>query len=97
MRTRRLYQLYDLSAECVAGPLVIELRDNPAIRTFNTLLEDSNTMPGRYPDHYELRLVGIQDEETGTITAVVPLQTIATGAAWLAHRREERDSAGLTQ
>lgn len=91
MNHTRLYQLYDLTAQAVAGPIVSEKKDAPAIRAFTTVLEDKNTMPGRYPEQFELRLIGTQDEETSQINALVP-QTIATGAAWKEaqnHRKPE--------
>lgn len=81
MTHTRLYQLYDLTAQAVAGPIMSEKKDGPAIRAFTTVLEDKNTMPGRYPEQFELRLIGTQDEETSQINALTP-QTIATGAAW---------------
>lgn len=81
MTHTRLYQLYDLTAQAVAGPIMSEKKDGPAIRAFTTVLADKNTMPGRYPEQFELRLIGTQDEESSQINALMP-QTIATGAAW---------------
>lgn len=81
-----LYQLYDLTARSVAGPIMIEKRDAPAIRLFHSLLANPDTQPGRYPDDFELRLIGEQNEYTSQITALDP-QTVATGAGWVEQQR----------
>lgn len=79
--TTRLYQMYDLTAQATSGPIISEKRDGPAIRAFSAVLANKETLPGQYPDQFELRLVGIQDEETGQIDAGIPY-TVATGRQW---------------
>lgn len=74
--------MFDTEAQSVAGPILIEKRPAPAIRAFHSVLANDKTMPGQYPQHFELRYVGDQDEDTGQITATRP-ETIATGIAWL--------------
>lgn len=79
----RLYQMYDLTAEAVAGPIISEKKDGPAIRAFHTVLGDKRTSPGQYPEQFQLRFLGTQDEETGFIDGIVGANIIATGQAWL--------------
>lgn len=91
MRLTNLYQMYDTEAQSVAGPIIIEKRDAPAIRAFYAVLRNADTLPGKYPEHFELQIVGQQDEETGKITAGV-VGVIATGKAWL--EQEKINSEG---
>lgn len=95
MSTTRLYQMYDLLAEAGAGPILSEKRDGPAIRAFNSVLENKNTLPGQYPDHFELRFLGEQDDQTSFINALIVPQTIATGRAWKASKDEPQDQPQL--
>lgn len=81
MRIVQLYQLYDIEAEAVAGPIFNEHTAAPAIRKFHAIFQRENTLPHDYPQHFVLRHLGTQDEVTGRLNAVEPV-TIATGAAW---------------
>lgn len=81
-RPTNLYQMFDTEAQSVAGPIIIEKRDAPAIRAFHAVLANKTTLPGQYPQHFELRYLGTQDEETSRLDAAVVPQTIATGTAW---------------
>lgn len=83
MSKTRLYQMYDLTAEAAAGPIVAEKRDGPAIRAFTAVLADPKTLPGQYPEQFALLLLGEQDDQTSQIAAITPIP-ILTGAAWLA-------------
>lgn len=85
MRLANLYQMYDNLAQSVAGPIIIEKRDAPAIRAFHGVLANKDTLPGQYPDNFELRHIGVQDEETAQLTVMQP-QTIATGTQWRTER-----------
>lgn len=87
MNTTRLYQIYDLKAEKAAGPIMSQGRDGPAIRSFLAILGQPDTLPGQYPQDFELRYLGTQDEETGVIAAALPPQVVATGAGWLETQR----------
>lgn len=78
----RLYQLYDIEAQSPIGPIITEKRDAPAIRMFHDILNNKDTLPGKYPQHFELRHLADQDDETSALTAFIP-RAIATGAAWL--------------
>lgn len=94
MRNTNLYQLYDLTAEATVGPILPHNRDGAAVRMFHDILADKQTQPGQHPDQFELRFVGIQDEESGQVIGTGHLnhegvwvkqlpRTIATGKAWL--------------
>lgn len=89
MRLTNLYQIYDKEAQSTAGVIFPEKRDAPAIRAFYELFTHTNTTPGKYPEHFELRQVGVQDEETGQITAESPPVKITDGTAWLAVQNRE--------
>lgn len=83
MRTEpNLYQLYDRKAQAVSGPIMIYKRDAAAVRLFHSVLSDTRTEPGRYPEDFELRLIGEQNEYTAQLTALEP-QIIATGTQWV--------------
>ncbi len=91
----KIYQLYDLKAELPAGPLMSERKDNIAIRTFHSILANKDTLPGQYPEHFQLRLLGTQDEDDGEIHAHFP-EVIATGAAWLDTQQRPAEPLTLT-
>jgi len=77
-----MYQMYDTTAGAVAGPVILEKRDGPAIRMFHTVLANPQTLPGQYPEQFNLLLIGKQDEETAAIVPQTPA-IIATGRSWL--------------
>lgn len=93
MTKTRLYQMYDLTAEAAAGPILSEKRDGPAIRMFYQVLGDPKTLPGQYPEQFELRCLGTQDEQTLFIDSILPAQTIATGRLWLEQQQLNRPYA----
>lgn len=82
-RTTNLYQIFDLTAEAVVGPILLEKALGAAIRSFNSVLGNKQTFPGQYPEQFILIFLGIQDEETGAITADPGLCVVATGRQWL--------------
>lgn len=83
MRTTELYQIYDLKAESVRGPIMAYNRPGPAVRAFNELCANKESEIGRYPKDFHLLHIGTQDEETGEIESGRNT-VIATGEAWLA-------------
>lgn len=99
MSSRRtgLYQMYDIAAQSVAGPIMMDQNDKNVVRNFYRLLADKNTQPGLYPAEYCLYKVGEQDLETGTIeTAYEDGQSvkeyplvIARGTDWIAAQPQE--------
>lgn len=95
-RNNTLYQIFDLKAGSIAGPIIIEKRDGPAIRSFHDLLRDERSTISRHPDDYELRVVGVQDEDTGHITGCLPY-TIATGTSWVEMQQPRAEQLQLAQ
>lgn len=93
MAKTKLFQIFDRTAESVGGPIMASRIPAPAIREFHTILGDPNTMPGKYPEQYELREVGEQDETTGEITGGPP-KTITTGEAWIEQQQRNRPAEG---
>lgn len=89
MSITRLYQIYDLTAQAAAGPIMAFRIDAAAIRAFNAVLVNKETLPGQYPDQFELRLLGEQDDQSSNIEPKVPPQIIATGSAWSAAQTED--------
>lgn len=92
MRLTNLYVIYDTEGETTSGLIIQSPKDRPAIRTFYTVLADKSTLPGLYPEQFELRWVGELDEETANLHGIEP-QTIATGKAWLAAQDRAGDRA----
>lgn len=78
---RKLYQVYDIKAECIIGPLMVERRDAPAIRSFTDALKDPQSL-GRHPDDYQLRyLADMNDAGFIVVPAGCP-SVVMTGTAW---------------
>lgn len=84
-----LYQLYDTTAQSTAGPIMAVKKDGPAIREFRRILDSKDTLPGQYPEQFQLLKIGQQDEESGQIVSIIP-EVIDTGASKLALQRENQ-------
>lgn len=80
----QLFQLYDIVAEQVIGPIIPAAHAAPAVRHFVDLLKDKTTTLAQHPADYTLLRVGEQDELTGTLIPIVPPVPVLTGAAWAA-------------
>lgn len=76
-----IYVLYDRVAVARTGNLVVGRSDAAMVRLFNDLLAQDERL-GKHADDYEMRKVGIIDEQ-GEITPCVPV-TVATGSQWRA-------------
>lgn len=87
MHEFKLFQVRDLVADAVAGMIISEKSEGPAVRAFYSLLGNAQTQPGQYPADYVLLYLGSQDFASGAIT---PCPTgpavVATGSSWLASR-----------
>lgn len=87
MHEFKLFQVRDLVADAVAGLIISEKSEAPAIRAFYSLLGNAQTQPGQFPADYVLIYLGSQDLASGCIT---PCPTgpavVATGSSWLASR-----------
>ena len=92
MRLQNLYQIYDLKAEKVSGPIMPATKDAVALRTFHELLDNKDTTPGQHPGDFQLLYLGYQDEETGIIDPVKTLTVVASGREWATQRAELADS-----
>lgn len=91
MRHIDLYQVYDANAKIVVGPIMRTANAIPAIRAFYKALGDDKSDLNVAPADFQLIKLGAQDEETGEINSEI--QTVATGAGWLAQQRpRDRDA-----
>lgn len=88
----KLYQLYDVTAERTAGPIITEHGDAPAIRAFHDLLNKGNSLPAEHPDDFILYCIGEQDDNSMEIQSLI--QVVATGAGW---RQQKEASANAQQ
>ncbi len=86
-----LYQIIDRTAGAAAGPILLDKRSGPAIRAFYSVLADAKTLPGQYPEQFDLLLLGTQDEDSCQITPCAP-ETVATGAGWLQMQQREAEN-----
>jgi len=87
MAKTNLYQLWDKESESVIGPVVADVRHAPAVRTFHEILANEKTVPGQYPEHFNLLWLGTQDTETALITPNSdPIPVVARGEDWVKAR-----------
>lgn len=82
MRETRLFQVYDTEARQAMGPIMAARIPAPIVREFKAILADKRTEPGKYPEHFELREIGTQDEETLRLSPMDPT-TIYSGKQWV--------------
>lgn len=90
MHIKQLYQIFDVKAESVVGPILRENKDGPAIRYFHGALSDKSMLLGMHPEDYQLLSLGAQDEETGEINSEV--RVVTSGQAWL-EIQQSRDAS----
>lgn len=72
------YCIVDRKAGLYNNP-VFYLRDGQAVRDFQTLCSDRQTMIGRYPDDFALYCVGSFNDETGKFQSLDLPNVIAQG------------------
>jgi len=65
----KLYSIRDAKGECYNTPFV-QKAEGEAIRTFHKLSQDKSSMPGQYPDDYDLYHLGDFDDQTGLVHAL---------------------------
>lgn len=94
MKTK-LYMFYDQTAEQVVGVIMQHKAPAAAIRDFHSVLGNPETMPGRYPEHYDLIELGELETDNGDITPTN--KTIATGYSWKEARDREQAPALVKQ
>ena len=88
MPKTNLYVLYDDEAGTVVGPVFAEIRHAPAVRMFNELLADPNTLPGKYPEHFRILWVGVLETEQVLITPNERPETLHSGKLCLEARKK---------
>lgn len=83
---KRMYQIYDLGAGLVSGPIFLEHNDKPACRNFRGIFAIPDSTPNKFPEQFELRCLGTQDEETGVVAVHNPHIVVDTGMMWQAEQ-----------
>lgn len=76
---RNIYSVYDVKAE-LYGPTFAMKSHGEALRGFQDLVEDKQTMPGRHPGDFKLVHLGTFDDVTGFLAPVEPVLTLSFGS-----------------
>lgn len=76
---KNIYSVFDVKAE-LYGTLFPMKSHGEALRGFQDLCEDRNTMPGRHPGDFKLVQLGTFDDVTGLISATVPPLSLSFGS-----------------
>lgn len=84
MSTKNLYAVRDNVAQSNVGGIYMFPHDTPAVRFFNDVALDQNTMVARHPKDHALLHIGVFNEETCEILPVDSVRVVMTGEAWLA-------------
>lgn len=61
-----LYSVYDKKAQYFAPPFAAR-NNGEALRMFQMLVNDKNTTPGKYPEDYNLAILGEFDDVSGKV------------------------------
>jgi len=72
---KNLYTVYDVKANIHNNPMV-QNNNAEAMRTFAQLANDEKTFISKYPEDYQLCLVGEYDELTGRIVGIEQIQIL---------------------
>lgn len=72
------YSVRDMKTEIYTPPF-FNKSHGEAERTFRELINDENTMPGKYPEDYDLYHLGVYDDQTGTMKVLDTPQHITKG------------------
>lgn len=67
MRLLKLYQIFDNKAQTTHGPIMAAVNPVAITREIEEHANNTATTIGRHPEDYELRQIGILDEETGML------------------------------
>lgn len=84
---KHIYTVYDTVAQTVLPTLIVEASDAPAIRAFHDALSAPNSLLAQHPADFNLLLLG-SIQEDGTLLPAPSPTVLATGSAWLEHRKE---------
>ena len=79
------YCIVDRKAGLYNNP-VFYLRDGQAVRDFQTLCSDRQTMIGRYPEDFVLYCIGTFDDELGKLMSLDTPSVIAHGCDFVQAR-----------
>ena len=90
---KRLYAIRDIRAVEVVGGVHVFPGDPAAVRFFNDIATDKQTMVGRHLKDHELLCVGVIDTETGEVAREEEFPTlprqVVTGAAIVALEEDQ--------
>lgn len=87
---RRMYQVRDLVAGVLVGPVLLERSDAPAVRSFYLAFDDPKSMFAQFPKDYELCCLGEYDDEVGVTEPA--FSVVASGVDWLKERERSSES-----
>lgn len=76
------YSIYDNKAFAYGVPF-FAATDGSAVRSFQDLANDAQTMVGRHPRDFSLFHVGTYDDSKGAISPVLPLRHVVDAVAVL--------------
>lgn len=84
-RMRNMYCVYDLKSEAIAGGIILERLDAPAIRAFHDALDPKHaTVLSSHPADFQLICLGSVDDSGQIVVNPSWLTPVATGAQWAA-------------
>lgn len=77
----KMYIIYDTLAKATIGQVQLFRHDAAAIRFFNDVAQQKQTIVGQHPTDFELIALGIIDEEQNILAL---REVVLTGRQWLA-------------
>lgn len=86
-----MYQIRDVVAACLVGPILLERNDAPAVRMFYAAFEDAKSALSANPKDYELMALGEYDDEVGVIETC--FDRIASGVDYIKEKERANASA----
>lgn len=78
MSKMQFYSLYDSKAQAYGRPFTVNSKGE-AIRSFITVLEDSNTPVGRHPADFNLFYLGEFDQLSGMLLPIPSPENLGNG------------------
>lgn len=78
MSTKGLYSIYDLKTLAYSPPFMAHANGD-AIRSFQELINDKQSMPSKYPADFYLVKLGEFDERTGVLLPESHLEPLVLG------------------
>ena len=62
---------------------IVQLNEAAAVRGFEYMMSNTNTINGQFPTDFELYQTGEFDTESGTINSIVPPKFIVSGVTFV--------------